>query len=163
MNYLAPDICAACGGKCCKNMPGECHPMDFDRPLDVSLYAAFTSGIYVVDWWEGDPREGMDYDDEDYMDRALYVRVRGHDDGPGVFHPAWFGNQCILLREEGCILAPESRPMSCRMLEPSTEKCRMHDEGGKHTMALAWLPYNDLILEVARRAEHDYGDCLPTI
>lgn len=60
LNFQAPEICAACGGACCRRAPGIAHPEDFGAPdradLRRRVEAALASGRWAVDWWEGDPR-----------------------------------------------------------------------------------------------------------
>jgi len=146
-NYLNPKICKECGGACCNFFPGECYPEDFGDPLLENLIKAFESGKWAIDWWEGDPRP-----EEDKLERAYYIRpsLKGVN---RLFDPSW-GGECIFLNNDRCILSPEERPKSCRMLEPKPkgEDCIHHDgTGGKREAAIAWLPFTDVILEASRR------------
>ena len=87
--YLNPILCAACGGRCCQQAPGECIPQDFGNTYEEikrNLSKALKSGFYSVDWWEGKSRawEG---------NRGFYVRpkVKGirelYDPGLSVYFP----------------------------------------------------------------------------
>lgn len=148
--YENTAICAQCGGKCCQRLPGSCAPEDFAEPLFDSLIGVFSSGKYAIDWWEGDPRyDAPDYGDSDYIDKGYYVRpaVAGVTD---LFDPSW-GGSCTFLTHRGCALPLKKRPYECRMLEPSKNSCLSHTS--KREMALAWLPYHDVILRAAAEAE----------
>jgi hypothetical protein len=61
LNNENPAICAPCGGQCCKHMPGAASPEDFGAPdreaMRDRLRTAFDSGLWAIDWWEGDPRD----------------------------------------------------------------------------------------------------------
>lgn len=129
-------------------MPGEATPDDiihlFGPPLGVALSAALSSGDWVVDWWEGDPRPGLDE-----INRGYYIRPRARNDKPKLFNGSW-GGECSFLAPGGCELLPQGRPASCRLLEPKANgSCIMHDNGGKSGAAIAWIEHHDLILSVA--------------
>ena len=143
-NFLNPEICKKCGGKCCKAMPGSAYPEDFKEPLFESLLSAFKSGNWAIDWWEGDPREG-----KEEVDVAYYIRPRTKDND-ALFDPSW-GGECIFLNNNGCILKPEERPQSCRLLEPQENGECIHHGNIKRGAAIAWLPYTDIILQAAEK------------
>lgn len=131
------DICAECGGKCCKHLPGICYPSDFDLPGSFDkLDSAINSGRYCVDWWEGDPQEDKDeYDCGYYIRPAIVGKIGIKRD------PAW-GGQCNFLTDSGCELSSNDRPYNCRMLKPidsSGENCT--SDASNQTAAIAWLPY----------------------
>ena len=50
------EMCAKCGGRCCKRMPGANSPKDFGLPNESLLKQALESGNYAIDCWDGDPR-----------------------------------------------------------------------------------------------------------
>jgi len=147
--YLQTDVCAQCGGDCCKKLGGAAIPADilrnFGGTLEYALQSALESGDWVVDWWEGDPR-GLDYDNPNHVSRGYYLRPRSLGDGRRLMNGSW-GGQCLLLTVTGCSLPPHLRPWSCRALEPKPNgKCETHG-GGKNVAALTWLHYHDLILD----------------
>ena len=146
-NFLNVEMCKKCGGKCCKQMPGSAYPEDFKKPLSKSLLKAFESGNWAIDWWESDPRNKK----ED-LDKAYYIRPRTKDNN-NLFDPSW-GGECIFLNNNSCILKPEERPQSCRLLEPKEngDNCICHGKS-KQGAAIAWLPYTDIILEAAKKAK----------
>ena len=137
--------CAECGGKCCKGCPGCAWPEDFKEPLLDSLVAAFRSEKWAIDWWEGDPRDGVDELSHGYFVRPAVC------DAEGIFDPTW-GGPCVFLTESGCELPPDVRPKNCRMLEAKTKDCQYHGEHDKpkQDAAIAWIPYQAIILEAEK-------------
>lgn len=150
--FLNAEICTKCSSKCCKQMPGETVPDDFTcngEDLPTAILQALESGKWVIDWWEGDPRD-FDDDNPEYISSGYYVRPRAKNDRTGNFCPSWSG-ECVFLSKDGCTLAPEDRPTSCRLLEPKQDgNCIMHDGGGKHAAAMAWLPYWEMLHNMPR-------------
>lgn len=153
------EICAACGGRCCKTLPGETWPEQWGAPdqdkMIEQLRDAFVARRYAVDWWEGDP------DERDECTRGLYIRpaIKGV---RCLEHASW-GGECVMLRENGCELSAEQRPITCCLLVPNADDTRqcdlrsddlaVNDEGGKLTAAKKWKPYHDVIeraLDLAR-------------
>ena len=144
-NYLKPKMCAVCGGKCCKVMPGSASPEDFGEPLLERLTDAFKTGKWAVDWWEGDPTGA------DEVAQGFYVRPRVKD-VDAIYDPSW-GGECIFLNKDGCELPPDNRPENCRMLEPKDygKDCILHG-AGKREMAIKWMPYHDIIHAAVKAA-----------
>lgn len=145
-----PDICAECGGYCCKKLPGVAYPSDFGRSartIREGVLAALRTGKWAIDWWEGDPTG------RDLVDQAFYMRpaVVGE---AGVFHGAWDGNTCAFLTSTGCELSHDDRPRECRLLVPArdpfnpTTACRSPKGVSKKDASIKWLPYSDLLKEV---------------
>ena len=150
-NYLNVELCKACGGKCCKHMPGIAYPVDFKKPLLQSLIRAFKSGMWAIDWYEGDPTR------DDKLTQVYYIRprIKGIKE---LFDPSW-GGECVFLTTKGCTLKPLERPKTCRMLEPaSLTKCVFHAAGTKRVCAIAWLPYQDIILKAAEAVKENVED-----
>lgn len=145
-SYERPDVCGACGGNCCKSMPGAAMPSDFGSSAEeiaANLSDAFATGKWAIDWWEGDPRD----DGGDDLDRAYFIRP-ATTGGRGLFDPSW-GGRCVFLGDAGCEIF-ERRPSGCRGLEPSPPDCKVQ-HSGKQDAAIAWLPLHNEILESARR------------
>lgn len=145
--------CAACGGACCKSMPGGTHPDDWGAPntsiMFDRLVVALSSGLWSIDWWEGDPR-GLEEGDAGYVSQGLYVRPATKGDEGRTFHASW-GGECTFLTPAGCTLAHDARPLECRALEPKYPmRCEQHH--GKNLTATAWIPYHDILLDAAREA-----------
>lgn len=161
LNFQAPEICAACGGACCRRAPGIAHPEDFGAPdradLRRRVEAALASGRWAVDWWEGDPRPAPH---RRRLPRALFVRPARAGFEGSIFDPAWVGSACTFLGEDGCALAHDDRPHECRSLEPVAvaamvrtvaAECRGHGLD-KRALAEAWIPYLREIRSAARAA-----------
>lgn len=147
--FEASDICGACGGKCCKSMPGATHPADWGAPNENIMFdrlvVALSSGRWAIDWWEGDP-SGLDASDSRYVDHGLYVRpaTKGNE---GRLYDASWGGECTFLTPNGCSFQHGDRPTECRALEPKYPyRCEQHH--GKQVTAIAWLPYHDLLKQV---------------
>lgn len=155
--YESP-LCAPCGGSCCKRMPGTTHPSQWGETEDemvANLASAFASGMWAVDWWDGDPRpdapspfdaNGDWFDNPARLDRAEYVRpAMGSPHRFPVEHPAWgHDGPCVFLADAGCKLTHDERPLGCRALEPGEPECKPHD-GGKAGGALVWVPFRSVI------------------
>jgi hypothetical protein len=126
------------------------------------LTEALASGLYVIDWWEGDPR-GPEYLGE-RLGHADYIRPAAVN-GRGMRDAAWGGlfggSVCVLWsKESGCSLSHDARPLECRKLEPKSSpngECKSHEKPGfkhmKHENAVAWIPYHDVIEAAEEMAE----------
>lgn len=132
------EICASCGGVCCKHMPGSFFPDDF--PIEIRrdrILAGIRAGLYQIDWWEGE-------------ERAYYLRPAVTNDNR-VFSPAWRG-QCSFLTEKGCPLPFDSRPRTCRELVPAHPgKCHGPWKNDKEAAKDAWAGdqiFKDIIKEL---------------
>lgn len=152
MDYENLSICTACGGKCCKHLPGEIYPSDLEHGQGVmeEVKRMLDTGLYCFDWWEGDPRcPVIDYEDKDYVSRGYYLRpvTKGKIGKP--FDASW-GGVCVFLQSSGCKFPLDQRPAGCRNLEPATDGCIAHID--KRDAAIAWLPYHEEIsIEYHRR------------
>jgi hypothetical protein len=157
--------CRACGGKCCKTLPGAYLP---DQLSDAQLGDGLASGRLVLAWWDGDPRPArncLDVDcdgscgrhGDDRLRRAYYVRPRNLESPPGPFDPSAKG-QCALLGPLGCTLSFVDRPSGCQNLlvnRQSPGDC--HDyavptRSFKHYAAVAWVPHQARLLELAGKS-----------
>lgn len=151
LNNENPAICAPCGGQCCKHMPGAASPEDFGAPdreaMRDRLRTAFDSGLWAIDWWEGDPRDDRTREVLDKTVESYYPRPRvvGVDH---VYDPS-YGGQCVLLVNDRCSLVFDQRPVICRELVPKRGRCTAEIED-KQRIAVAWIPYHDLLSEVPR-------------
>jgi len=138
--FVNKEICSACGGKCCKDIPGCYYPEDFNMENGYSkLKEALKTGKIAIDWWEGDPREGKDEYTRGYFVRPATKWMEGV-----LYDPSW-GGECIFLTNSGCQLEEDKRPLNCRKLEPGADKCIPHDGVSKRDAAIAWLPYYDFL------------------
>ena len=136
IGYVDDNICSACGGKCCRGMPGILHPSDLREPIEETIFIMLLSGKYQIDCWEGDPTNTGKYHSGYYLRPAIKL-------AEGIFNFSW-GGECIVLNGNGCSLDLIDRPFNCRMLKPSLKSCEAgkHD---KHWFALEWLKYNETL------------------
>ena len=146
---LTPSICGPCGGECCKTQPGATSPRQWGttaEEMTQNLAAAFITGRWAVDWWEGDVDPNGDLDD------VYFVRPHavGYDAGT-IFHGAGRNRQCNFLAKDGCTLKPEARPDGCLHLVPSiSHRCELATgEHPKKKYVLEWRPYQDVIMAAA--------------
>lgn len=159
-------VCKLCKGACCQSMPASYHPGDFERIFDENisvdlLVKIFNSGIVAVDWWEGDPRYEIKFDvaeaiikTEDAMDVCYYLRPKGINALYELKDPSYRNNPCIHWNTEvGCTLSEFNRPYGCRTLVPNKNDfpygCtyKPDADGSKQAMAIAWIPYQEMIEE----------------
>lgn len=163
--------CRACGGQCCKTLPGAYLPHQLD---DARLRAGLAAGTFVLAWWDGDPRPGMNCFDADCdgscprcthpdrLRRAYYVRPRNLASKPGPFDGSTQG-QCVLLGPTGCTLAFDDRPAGCQnLLVNRADPGNCHEYAVttgsfKHYAAVAWAPHQERLL---RALDTDTTDTL---
>ena len=139
-------VCAACGGKCCKRIPGNAYPEDFAPNVEKNLREAIASGLWAIDCWEGDLDDTYD---------PMYVRPqtkKGHMERR-LFDRSW-GGECVFFHENvGCVLPFEKRPKECRMLEPRKGGGCFDHCGDKANAARHWRTYQRLLKEIVREGE----------
>ena len=142
------EICAECGGWCCKQMPGIFTPKQIGAPnkkkLRENLLTLLKTGKYSIDWWEGDPREDIDEINRVYFFRPATKRALGR-----VQDASW-GGECALLTDSGCELSWKERPDECKYIIPiSAGHCERHKKARiKKQLCIDWLEYNDVIESV---------------
>jgi Fe-S-cluster containining protein len=130
-------ICAACGGRCCKRLPGAMYPSDVKKgrsklSMRKALQTVLASGRYAVDWWEGENGKSVYY---------LRPHTKEGKNCGGLLDPSW-GGECTFLREDGCELKFEQRPRTCRKLVPIAGGRSCHTEShSKKAAYRRWLPY----------------------
>jgi hypothetical protein len=148
------DICAICGGKCCKNVPGIAYPQDFgfDQMASEKIYERlvqlFSSMCWQIDCWER-YKYGKGY----YI-RPTTLKGRGE-----LFHAAWCNEGCVFLQTDGCSLMFDNRPYECKELVPRESQCLRTESKGKHPRHIAadkWLRYEYLIVKAADFAWGEY-------
>lgn len=133
-------ICSLCKGRCCKTMGCHYSPDDFTDLTYEGLKREIDKGHISIDWWEGNP-----FNDDRYMQRAYFLRVRNK--VANVVDPSW-GGECSLLTEDGCPLSYKERPKGGRELEPSTTGvCIARYD--KIDAAKDWYKYNDILDRLA--------------
>lgn len=137
------DLCAECGGQCCRTRPGIEGPERFLAAPDAgaALGAALTSGDWVlaehvgVPWVAGVPPPEPERRRLIRYPRPATLAERGQGGAPrDDLAP------CSFLGERGCRLAFEARPRMCRALVP-TPGFECEGDWGRREAALAWLPH----------------------
>lgn len=130
--YLPTEKCTKCKGRCCRQMPGICHPDDIARMFPANLFLdsinkALKTKKFCIDWYE-DSHGGNHY---------MRPSVKGSEGV--VYHPAWYG-ECVFLTHTGCSLGFETRPFTCKTLKPSDDKecISSIEENEKLFMAKIW-------------------------
>lgn len=145
------DLCAECGGQCCRSRPGMEAPERFLAASDpaAALAAALATGDWVlaehvgVPWVDGvEPPEAERRRVLRYP-RPATLAERGRGAPRDELAP------CVFLGEGGCRLAFDDRPRACRALVP-TPGFECEGDWGRREAALAWLPHQAWV-EAARR------------
>lgn len=146
--------CSACGGECCKRMPGSATPADFPD-LD-KLETLVRSGYWTLDCWDGDPAFDEESEGVEWLDRVLYPRpaIKGY--GGQAHHAAW-GGACVFLSSAGCAMSYEDRPEQCRELVPGPQEagCSLDERLSKQAVALMWRPQAAALEAILARVEAD--------
>lgn len=156
-----PDLCAPCGGACCKRLPGASSPKDWGAPdrsmMRERLLLAIGSGRWALDWWEGeDEHEHAELRVDVFFPRPSPAGDEGDMLYPDDMGPRWapLTLRCTFLTPTGCELASAERPHECRALEPQPGGigCVAH-AGDKAERAVEWAPYSDLLRDVREHVE----------
>ena len=146
-------LCKECSLRCCENMGCEIFPIDIVKryggiSVDI-IEKVISTGVVSLDWWDGDPRDGMHE-----ISRGFYLRMRNRD--APICDPC-FSGVCALYNEKaGCPLSFENRPLGARIFVPKpNHKC---DYGqfkdaikSKKDIALHWLPYHSILDIIYKR------------
>jgi Fe-S-cluster containining protein len=139
--YENKEFCKKCGGLCCKNIPGNYYPSDFNLPETNPTQEDFNKLKKIIN----DPNIAVDWWEDDIPKHFLRPAIKK---AKRKFDPTW-GGECIFLTETGCKLTYEKRPLECRNVEPvdldKDEKCIMHGNLNKESAYKAWLSYNEFI------------------
>jgi Fe-S-cluster containining protein len=146
------DLCAECGGQCCRTRPGIEAPERFLAGSDpaAALAEALASGDWVLAEHVGVPWErGVEPPEAERRRVIRYPRpATVRERGGGV--PRDDLAACTFLGEAGCRLAFADRPRMCRALVP-TPGFECEGDWGRREAALAWLPHQGWV-EAAWRA-----------
>lgn len=154
-NNEQPDLCAACGGACCRTRPGIEAPGRFLAAEDpaAALAAALASRDWLlaehvgVPWVNGVPPPDAERYRVIRYPRPATVAERAAG-GP---LPSGGLADCVFLGPGGCRLPFPERPRMCRSLEPSADGDCVA-AWGRREAALAWRDYQDVVAEAVGRA-----------
>ena len=116
-NYEAPEnvnpnICAECGGECCKRCGCEFSPDDFEEISFDFLKKEIEKGFITIEF--------VDVDTYDQLDGSLILRIRNINSP--IVDSARKKTPCILFTENGCKLDYAHRPTGGRLLKPTNKK-----------------------------------------
>ena len=111
------EICAECGGRCCKKCGCHFSPDDFKEISFEFLKNELEKGYISIDHVDGE----MIY--QDFGVDILRIRNKG----APVVDFTYKRSQCILLTENGCKLDYEHRPTGGKLLIPSAEVIQLRD------------------------------------
>lgn len=147
-------ICAKCGGRCCKQLPGICTPEDIRhifpaKSIRESIKLAIKSGLFCFDRWDGDPC-------------WYFIRPRLKSARLDAFDYSWGGGECVFLTTTGCSREFDERPAQCRALVPNKDgHCCVADKTlrGKYEPARRWhrevRGFRKIVKEVMNEEETD--------
>lgn len=105
-------ICAECGGECCKRCGCHFSPDDFQEISFDFLKKELEKGYISIDFVDGEMI---------YQNFGIYILRARNKDAP-IVDLGYKRSPCILLTEKGCKLDYEHRPTGGRLLIPSN-KC----------------------------------------
>ena len=142
--------CAACGGSCCKALPGSFWPSDFED-IEKEVLDGLVRGDFSIDWYESDPRANVFE-----LDCCYYVRMRVKDCDK-VYDPSW-GGECKFLTVKGCALPFEKRAHDCKALIPKFDykekRSKCTGETEKRETALKWVKYQGMLDRIGDLAKN---------
>ena len=125
--YLSPEICKKCGGKCCKRLPAPYTPKDIIR-IFGNVQNAIKSGIVAIDCWDRK------------LEPLYFIRpkIKGV---KKLYHRSW-GGECMHFGKNGCNLPREKMPFFCKTLEPKDGEIicddHLHGHSEKHLAGILW-------------------------
>lgn len=153
------DLCADCGGQCCRTRPGIEAPERFLAEPDpaAALAAALASGQWVLAEHVGVPwTAGVEPPPEERRLLLRYPRPATQAERAAGGGPRDEIAPCVFLGAAGCRLAFEARPRMCRSLVP-VPGFECEGDWGRREAALAWRPHQGWVAR-ARSAALGAGE-----
>ena len=140
------ELCARCGGRCCKEAPGRFAPEDFEGSCGFDIEKVRASvkdkrASFVVGFIKALSSP---------LAPIFMLKHRGK--GKGVLEFFSSDTQCSVLTASGCPYSLDERPFECAGIVPSTEKCALPE--GMH-MEDFWAPWQDAMRELVS----EYAGC----
>lgn len=143
------ELCARCGGRCCKNAPCHYSPTDFEdlsysglkRIIDERGYISIVK-IGMIDY---------DYYKELSDQYSYYIlRIKRHGDRNAFrIEQKTIPRMCMLWTKDGCKLNFDERPLGAKMLIPIKHfKCEQKYSFEK--CMLDWKPYTKTLKALYR-------------
>ena len=112
-----PEICAECGGQCCKRCGCHFSPDDFEEISFEFLKKEIEKGYISIDYVDGEMI---------WQTIGVYI-LRIRNQGAPIVDEGYKRTPCILLTEKGCKLDYAHRPTGAKLLIPS-DKLSMDNE-----------------------------------
>jgi Fe-S-cluster containining protein len=146
-NNETASICSACKGDCCKTQAGMVFPEDLGEVTLEKLQHYIDNG-YQFDYWEGNPTGKPEH-----AKLTAYMLRPQHTNSVNKIVDASWGGTCVFLTDTGCSKSWKERPSMCKaLIANKTFDCASADDKySKQNAAIAWLPYNDLILKIINK------------
>lgn len=153
-----PELCAKCGGICCKGCGCHFSPDDFKDISFEGLKKELEKGYISIDCVDGEAfyRQGF----------FLILRIRNRK--AGIVELKYKrGEPCVLLTEKGCKLSYDKRPMGGKLLIPAV--CtnllgqKVTNCNSAYTIedcCMEWKPYQEVLLELVHYFEDKDYPCL---
>ena len=145
-----PELCAPCGGRCCRWAAGIYHPSQvFSGPVgtmkEMLVALSKKASMAHVEFKAVSSSVEYDFEVGDWVSVPVVMPRLYH--SPDIVFRMDVIGLCIHHDENGCSLTHEDRPLECQMLE-----ARANDECGlpatfsrERDLLEAWLPYRDLL------------------
>ncbi len=163
-----PEICAECGGLCCKAGGAQIFPEEVKSFISLLLenqsqrpgkfnikikseklnseqiYFLLNTGMFAVDIYETPTQCNA-------LPQSLYYLRTARKGAERSFDPLRRG-ECAFLTGSGCSLNHSERPVVCRELIPTPPICRLSSSKfNRKNCAEAWKEHNALLEAVFRK------------
>lgn len=141
-----PEICAECGGQCCKRCGCQFSPDDFEEISFDFLKKEIEKGYISIEKMPGKTLEQTE---------PIYI-LRTRNQGAGVVDTCYEETPCVLLTENGCKLDYEHRPTGAKLLVPSKKKelftrdRKCYSSYSTADCCFEWKPYQDILSQLAK-------------
>ncbi len=140
------EICAECGGACCKMCGCHFSPDDFEELSFEFLRKEIEKGYISIDFVD------RDYI---YCDHGYYILRMRNKGAPIVDTKRFRGSPCIKLTEGGCEFDYEQRPTGGKLLIPSKKRSPLTGRNCESKYSLRdccfeWEPYQEILRRLAQ-------------
>lgn len=129
-----PELCAKCGGKCCKRCGCHFSPDDFKEISFEALKKEIEKGYISIDYVDGEII---------LSNFGVYI-LRIRNQGAPIVDIGYERTPCILLTDKGCKLDYEHRPSGGRLLIPETEM-ECYTSYGITKCCFEWKPHQKIL------------------
>lgn len=141
------EVCAECGGECCKRCGCHFSPDDFEEISFEFLKGEIEKGYISIDCVD----EDIALFETTVELGTFFLRIRNQ--GAPIVDVGFKKTPCILLTEKGCKLDYKHRPTGGKLLIPSEEKistysCFMRECHSKYSIeacCFEWEPHQKVL------------------